>query len=87
MSPGLICRRIVGIGLSNGLVARFDRFPGWENGSWGYHGDGGQIFKNSGYGQRYCNEKYGKGDTVGCGVDLKRRIFFTKNGRHLGTFP
>jgi hypothetical protein len=57
--------------------------PGWDPETWGYHGDDGHKFSNSGMGDSY-SETYGIGDTVGCGVDNERRIFFTKNGKHLG---
>jgi hypothetical protein len=41
----------------------------------GYHGDNGYKFSNGGEGDDY-SETYGIGDTVGCGVDNERRIFF-----------
>ena len=60
--------------------------PGWPGGeyrSWGYHGDDGGIFMGQGeWSVQY--DKYGKGDTVGCGLDQQRQIFFTKNGTYLG---
>ncbi|KAI5815818.1 concanavalin A-like lectin/glucanase domain-containing protein [Pyronema omphalodes] len=73
----------VGLGLTNGPLQRLDRMPGWDENTWGYHGDDGKTFHNtSHYGWEYI-EKYGAGDTVGCGV-IKGRLFFTKNGRFLG---
>jgi Ran-binding protein 9/10 len=57
--------------------------PGWEPGSWGYHGDDGKIFwdgQDAEYGPTYGAE-----DVVGCGVDFTTNsAFFTKNGRYLG---
>jgi len=58
--------------------------PGWHFGSWGYHGDDGKVFSETGRGIRY-GPTYETGDTVGCGGDMARKtIFFTKNGVHLG---
>ncbi|KAJ2838848.1 hypothetical protein J3B01_001107 [Coemansia erecta] len=73
----------IGIGLArSGLVAT--RLPGWDPGSWGYHGDDGHVFGGAGSGTRY-GPRYSTGDTVGCGIDfMKRRIFFTRNGVFLG---
>ncbi|KAJ2821349.1 hypothetical protein IWW50_004673 [Coemansia erecta] len=73
----------IGIGLSRaGLLST--RLPGWDPGSWGYHGDDGHGFAGAGSGSRY-GPRYSTGDTVGCGVDfMKRRIFFTRNGVFLG---
>ncbi|KAJ1853758.1 hypothetical protein GGH12_004686 [Coemansia sp. RSA 1822] len=73
----------IGIGLARGgLVST--RLPGWDPGSWGYHGDDGHVFGGAGSGTRY-GPRYSTGDTVGCGIDfMKRRIFFTRNGAFLG---
>ena len=58
--------------------------PGWGHGSWGYHGDDGQIFAENGPGRVY-GPVYSTGDVVGCGTDLGTgNIFFTKNGEDLG---
>ncbi|KAJ2892093.1 hypothetical protein GGI21_005688, partial [Coemansia aciculifera] len=60
------------------------RLPGWDQGSWGYHGDDGNSFSGDGRGSKY-GPGFTTGDTVGCGVDFtKRRIFFTRNGFFLG---
>ncbi|KAJ2498674.1 hypothetical protein GGH96_004105 [Coemansia sp. RSA 1972] len=73
----------IGIGMArSGMVAT--RLPGWDPGSWGYHGDDGHAFGGAGSGTRY-GPRYSTGDTVGCGLDfMKRRIFFTRNGAFLG---
>jgi hypothetical protein len=55
--------------------------PGWLNGSFGYHGDDGKKFSESGVGEDYA-ETFGTGDVVGCGID-NGEIYFTKNGRNL----
>ncbi|KAI8322212.1 SPRY-domain-containing protein, partial [Martensiomyces pterosporus] len=73
----------IGIGLSlYGIGAH--RLPGWDEGSWGYHGDDGNSFGGDGHGHPY-GPGFTTGDTVGCGIDfMLRRIFFTRNGFFLG---
>lgn len=74
----------VAIGICEKGVPLNGRFPGWERGSYGYHGDDGNFFQERGWGANY-GETYGPGDTVGCAVDLKNgAIFFTKNGKSQG---
>jgi hypothetical protein len=59
--------------------------PGWDACSYGYHGDDGGIFHASGDMLKRFGPSFGKGDTVGCGVDFKQGgIFFTLNGELLG---
>ncbi|KIW78612.1 hypothetical protein Z517_08450 [Fonsecaea pedrosoi CBS 271.37] len=65
-------------------------FPGWSKpgtSSWGYHSDDGKIWcvadppkiKDLGLARQY-----GYGDTVGCGIDVKKRtVFWTLNGTRL----
>jgi hypothetical protein len=56
---------------------------GWDAKAWGYHGDDGGIFAE-GFIQETA--KYKEGNTVGCGVNFeKEAIFFTKEGRLLGS--
>jgi hypothetical protein len=58
--------------------------PGWHAGSWGYHGDDGKKFNAQGIGKEF-GPRYGRGDIVGCGVDMRAKsAFFTKNGEYLG---
>eukprot|EP00471_Norrisiella_sphaerica_P002822 CAMPEP_0184477920 /NCGR_PEP_ID=MMETSP0113_2-20130426/56_1 /TAXON_ID=91329 /ORGANISM="Norrisiella sphaerica, Strain BC52" /LENGTH=591 /DNA_ID=CAMNT_0026855527 /DNA_START=531 /DNA_END=2306 /DNA_ORIENTATION=+ len=59
--------------------------PGWDENSFGYHGDDGNIFHSSGVGDMY-GSSFGPGDIVGCGINyFNKSIFFTKNGAFLGT--
>lgn len=58
---------------------------GWEEGSWGYHGDDGLIFYNTEHGQ--YGETYDTNDVIGCGVNFDEKIaFYTKNGNIIGKF-
>lgn len=62
-----------------------NRLPGWDDHSWGYHGDDGHSFCGSGNGKPY-GPKFGTGDTIGCGINFQdMSAFYTKNGVHLGT--
>ncbi|CAO3660215.1 unnamed protein product [Umbelopsis ramanniana] len=62
-----------------------NRLPGWDDHSWGYHGDDGHSFCSSGNGKPY-GPKFGTGDTIGCGVNFQdMSAFYTKNGVDLGT--
>lgn len=59
-------------------------FVGWERESFGYHGDDGHFFANSGSGTAY-GPTYQEGDVVGCGLNtMTGDLFFTKNGVFLG---
>lgn len=74
----------MGVGLSAQGV-NLNRLPGWDNNSYGYHGDDGHCFCSSGTGQPY-GPTFTTGDVIGCGVNLiDNSCFFTKNGHHLGT--
>ena len=58
--------------------------PGWRQGSWGFHGDNGAVYRADQSGKEYA-EKWNVGDVVGCGLRLSQReLFFTLNGRDLG---
>lgn len=58
------------------------RLPGWAAGSFGYHGDDGNLYEGSL--NRAFGPRFGLGDVVGCGCDETRGPFFTLNGRFLG---
>lgn len=74
----------IGIGFCrHGSAA--NRLPGWEEDSWGYHGDDGHSFSCQTTGQDY-GPKFTTGDVVGCAVNFgSGECFYTKNGVHLGT--
>ena len=91
--PRLPRHECVAVGLSvaafaeDGSVAY--KMPGWDQNSWGYHGDDGGIFHGRGDMLRRYGPTYGPGDTVGCGLErraagIPSRVFFTLNGRFLG---
>ena len=57
---------------------------GWEPDSWAYHGDDGKFFLGQREG-RALGDRFGHGDTVGCGVNFRDGVvFFTKNGHWVG---
>jgi hypothetical protein len=57
---------------------------GWENQSWGYHGDDGHSFSCSGVGRAF-GPTYSTGDIIGCGINfMTREGFYTKNGVFIG---
>ena len=75
----------VAIGLSRREFRTHGRMPGWDDLSYGYHGDDGGLFHNGGDMIRRFGPSFGAGDIVGCGVDyLHGGIFFTLNGQFLG---
>ncbi|KAI0107157.1 ran-binding protein [Nemania sp. FL0031] len=62
------------------------RPPGWEQESWGYHGDDGDVYTGSNVGKKYRDAPFAAGDVIGCGVNFRTgHAFFTKNGSNLGT--
>lgn len=75
----------IGLGLCGREVC-LKKMPGWQKVSYGYHGDDGCAFKETGQpGEKY-GPKYGEGDVVGCCWDMvDNLVFFTRNGIALGT--
>ena len=75
----------MGIGLSTSEV-NLNRLPGWDKGSYGYHGDDGHSFCSSGTGIAY-GPTFATGDYVGCCVNfLENSCFYTCNGYNIGKF-
>ena len=75
----------VAVGLSTLAFNPRDKMPGWDNNSYGYHGDDGGIFHGHGDMIRRFGPSFGLGDIVGCGLEYTtKRIFFVKNGEFLG---
>lgn len=75
----------VAVGLSTKDFRCFSRMPGWDSNSYGYHGDDGGVFHASGDMLKRFGPAFGKGDTIGCGVNYRNGgIFFTLNGKFLG---
>ncbi|KAI9774482.1 MAG: hypothetical protein M1839_001715 [Geoglossum umbratile] len=63
------------------------KFPGWPNPdapnshSWAYHGDDGGFYGSASSREKGWAERFGPGNTVGCGVDCEEGvIFFTLDG-------
>ncbi|KAF2728033.1 hypothetical protein EJ04DRAFT_450168, partial [Polyplosphaeria fusca] len=76
---------MMGIGMCHEHSAQIG-MPGWEKGSWAYHGDDGKLFLEKGQGIRF-GETYGAGDIIGCGSDIDEdELFFTKNGTRIGKY-
>lgn len=76
-------RRLIGIGFCTEKVS-LSKLPGWEQESWGYHGDDGNIFCCQGTRKQY-GPKFNTDDIIGCGVNFRNNTaFFTRNGHHLG---
>ena len=73
----------MGIGLSTSDV-NLNRLPGWDKGSYGYHGDDGNSFCSSGSGVAY-GPTFTTGDYVGCCVNfIENSCFYTCNGCNIG---
>ena len=78
-------RECIAVGLSCNEFSLHSRMPGWDSFSYGYHGDDGGVFYETGHMLRPYGPKFGAGDVVGCGIDyLHHQIFYTLNGHYLG---
>jgi hypothetical protein len=62
--------------------------PGWDDNSWGLHGDDGAMYHASGSKRTFSSDwKYGTDDCVGCCIDpVQRKAFFTRNETVIGKF-
>jgi hypothetical protein len=75
----------VAVGVATKTFNWHSRMPGWDDQSFGYHGDDGGIFHATGHLLREFGPKFGIGDIVGCGIDhVTNGIFYTLNGNPLG---
>lgn len=74
----------VAVGLSTYRFQLNRKMPGWDEFSYGYHGDDGSKFHCQGAGTKY-GQRFGVNDTIGCGIDYQEKsIFYTLNGCFLG---
>lgn len=74
----------IGVGFCGPNVS-LGRLPGWDDYSWGYHGDDGNAFSCTGIGKPY-GPSFTTGDVIGCVINLGNfSAGFTKNGIFLGT--
>ncbi|PWA24311.1 hypothetical protein CCH79_00018700, partial [Gambusia affinis] len=76
-----------------GLVPRFyrlDHQPGWLPYSVAYHADNGKLYNGNPVGKQF-GPKCARGDRIGCGIHSENTeaglttVFFTKNGREVGS--
>lgn len=75
----------VAVGVSLANFHLHSRMPGWDAASYGFHGDDGGIFHNSGQMVRQYGPTFGVGDIIGCGLDYQASsLFYTINGKFLG---
>jgi hypothetical protein len=75
----------VAVGVCTRRFGLQGRMPGWDAESYGYHGDDGGIFHDTGSMVQEFGHRFGVGDTVGCGVDYgMNAIFYTLNGQFSG---
>ena len=73
----------IGVGFTTEEVS-LSRLPGWDQHSYGYHGDDGHVFLGSGRGTAY-GPTFTTGDRIGCLLNrADRSISFFKNGEPLG---
>jgi len=73
----------IAIGVGSHEIQGAGVLPGWKPKSYDYHADDGNAFLANGTGNDY-GPTYSIGDVVGCGININRELFFTKNGTHLG---
>ncbi|KAG7385514.1 SPRY domain-containing protein 3 [Phytophthora pseudosyringae] len=78
---------LTSLGLVPASFPLVGRQPGWNQKSFGYHGDDGRFYRQTTRG-RLFGPRYGVNDTVGCGVrrnmgTAQSHVFFTSNGVEL----
>ncbi|KAK6499515.1 hypothetical protein TWF506_004145 [Arthrobotrys conoides] len=70
------------IGLCGEFAFLGNAAPGWNRWTVGYHGDDGGMFEENGTSSRRLGNKFGIGNTVGCGVDYELGdYYFTLDGK------
>ncbi|MCO5576532.1 hypothetical protein L7F22_030343 [Adiantum nelumboides] len=61
------------------------RQPGWDQNTYGYHGDDGYLYHAHGRGDAF-GPTFHTGDTVGAGINYaSQEVFFTVNGKLVGS--
>ncbi|XXH00935.1 hypothetical protein Hte_007286 [Hypoxylon texense] len=75
----------LGIGFGHSNYSK-GRMPGWDDSSWGFHGNNGGMYHADGYWKANNTDwKYGTDDCVGCCIDpTQRKAFFTRNETVIG---
>lgn len=78
----------IGLGFIGPSFPPGRRQPGWERGSWAYHGDNGCKYGGFGLGQPF-GPTFSTHDVVGAGIVMDdsatvATVFFTKNGKLVG---
>lgn len=83
------CLSVIGLGVCREEIRPGEGMPGWDQGSWGFHGDDGEFFTGRRFnGSRHYGPTFGVNDVIGCCVDyVADSLFFTLNGQHLGMQP
>lgn len=80
-------RRLLALGFVGRNAPLEGRQPGWDQGTFGLHGDDGSMFCQEGAGTQFA-DRFEAGDVVGAGIDWESgRVFFTVNGCFLGFTP
>mmetsp|Transcript_37530 Transcript_37530/g.54901 ORF Transcript_37530/g.54901 Transcript_37530/m.54901 type:complete len:883 (+) Transcript_37530:543-3191(+) len=73
------------VGLSTASFDTHHNMPGWDDQSYGYHGDDGAFFHARKKMTHKHGPTFGVNDTVGCGIDyISKRIFYSWNGKFVG---
>jgi len=66
-------------------ATRVRTLPGWDQNSWGYHGDDGLVYSSDSTKGTKFGPTLGGSDIVGCGINYTtNKAFFTRNGDLLG---
>jgi len=81
------CAKVIHRDVAIGFCLKDSRsagMPGWDVGSWAYHGCDGRWYDERGSGREY-GQTYGPGDTIGSGyISSQKTVFFTRNGVLIG---